>query len=122
MIALAFALAPGGRALAQDDMRGDSEHQAMMEEHEREMQAHMERMEEARARLDQLVAAMNAAAGEARVDATAAVVAELAAQHQMMHEHMRSMRGHGMMDHGMMGRCRSGHEEHEKREGHEGHD
>jgi hypothetical protein len=90
---------------------GDPEHQAKMEEHEAQMQAHMEQMEEARARLDALVATMSSATGEARIDASTAVVAELAAQHQRMHEHMRSMMGHGMTGHGMMGGCMMRHGE-----------
>ena len=44
--------------------------------------------------LPALVEAMNAAKGQAKVDATAAVVNELAREHIAMHHHMQMMRGH----------------------------
>jgi hypothetical protein len=49
----------------------------------------MQAMEQRQAKLDELVAKMNAAEGEAKVDAIAAVVDEMVAQHKMMHEQMR---------------------------------
>ena len=41
-----------------------------------------------------LVEAMNAAKGQAKVDATAAVVNELAREHMAMHQRMQMMHGH----------------------------
>jgi len=52
----------------------------------------MQAMDQRQAKLEQLVAAMNAATGEAKVDAIAAVVNEMAAQHKMMHDHMKMRR------------------------------
>lgn len=54
----------------------------------------MARMEESDRRLDELVSTMNSATGSAKVDAIAAVVNELVAQHRQMHQHMMGgMRG-----------------------------
>jgi len=55
------------------------------------MQQHKEMADEmkaADAKLDQLVEQMNAASGDAKVTATAAVVSELVRQHKSMHEQM----------------------------------
>ena len=68
----------------------------MMQRHEQMMAE----MKAADAKLDELVRAMNAATGEAKVTAMAQVVTELARQQQTMHRRM------GMMDQmsmGMMG-------------------
>ena len=54
------------------------------------------------AKLDELVTAMNAATGEAKVSATAEVVSELVRQQKVMHEHM------GMMDQHMRMRMMGG--------------
>jgi hypothetical protein len=63
----------------------------------------MAEMKTADARLDALVLDMNAAAGDAKVNAIASVVTELVRQHKgmhgrmgMMHKHMMEGRG-GMM-------------------------
>jgi predicted metalloendopeptidase len=74
--------------------------QEMMKMH-RQM---MDEMKAADAKLDQLVQQMNAASGEAKVTATAAVVTELVRQQKSMHEHMgrmheQMMSGRGMMKH-----------------------
>jgi hypothetical protein len=67
------------------------------------MQRHQQMMAEmkaADAKLDELVRAMSAATGDAKVTAMAQVINELARQHQVMHQRM------GMMDQmtmGMMG-------------------
>jgi hypothetical protein len=53
-------------------------------------------------RLDALVKEMNAASGNARVDAIAAVVNELARQNRAMHEHMGQMHQQMMSGRGMM--------------------
>ena len=69
---------------------------AMMAHHQA-MKAEMASMD---ARLDSLVAAMNAAGGDAKVDATAAVVNELVAQRKTMRDRMMGM-GPRMMRHMM---------------------
>lgn len=56
----------------------------------------MSDMKAADARLDQLVQQMNAASGDAKINATAAVVAELVRQQKAMHEHMGNMHEHMM--------------------------
>jgi hypothetical protein len=70
--------------------------QDMMKMH----QQMMADMNAADAKLDQLVQQMNAASGEAKVDATAAVVTELVRQQKSMHAHMGKM--HDEMMGGMM--------------------
>jgi hypothetical protein len=69
----------------------------MMKMHEQMMAE----MKAADARLDMLVKEMNAASGNAKVTAMAAVVTELVAQHKSMHERMGQMH-QGMMGRGMM--------------------
>jgi hypothetical protein len=60
----------------------------------------MEDMKAMDAQLDTLVQKMNGATGQAKVDATAAVVAELVSQRKTMHERMASMQS-GTMQHMM---------------------
>lgn len=75
---------------------------AMMAKHEA-MKAEMASMD---ARLDSLVAAMNAASGNQKVDATAAVINEMATQRKAMRDHRMAMgpqRMPPMMHHGRMG-------------------
>ena len=58
------------------------------------------------AKLDSLVVAMNAATGDKKVDATAAVINEMATQRKAMRDHMMSMRPQmmqHMMQHGRLG-------------------
>ena len=69
---------------------------AMMAKHEG-MKAEMASLD---AKLDSLVAAMNAAKGNKKVDATAAVINEMAAQRKAMRDHMMAM-GPQMMQHMM---------------------
>src|SRR5262245_48766800 len=71
VLALACAGAPSARA---------EEPQAP----QRPMQARIEQMRESQKKLDELVAKMNAATGETKVDAIAAVVTELVAQRRAM--------------------------------------
>ena len=55
------------------------------------MQMHQQMLDDmkaADAMLDRLVEQMNAASGDAKVTATAAVVSELVRQHKSMHEQM----------------------------------
>jgi hypothetical protein len=66
----------------------------MMAQHEK-MAAGMKQADE---RLSELVTRMNAASGEAKVDATAATVTELVTQRRAMHEQMMS-RHDRMMQH-----------------------
>jgi hypothetical protein len=61
--------------------------QAMMAEHEKMMAE----MKAADLRLDGLVAQMNAATGQPKVDATAAVVSEMVAQRKAMRDGMMKM-------------------------------
>jgi hypothetical protein len=70
----------------------------MMKMHEQMMAE----MRAADARLDALVKEMNAASGDAKVTAIAAVVNELAAQHKSMHERMGQMHQEMMGGRGMM--------------------
>jgi hypothetical protein len=69
---------------------------AMMEGH----QKMMAEMETADRRLDELVSKMNSASGEAKVNATAAAVSELASQRKAMHQRMMQMH-QGTMGHMM---------------------
>jgi hypothetical protein len=71
--------------------------QDMMKMHE-QMMADMKAGD---AKLDALVKEMNAASGNAKVTAIAAVVTELARQNRSMHEHMGAMHQQ-MMGRGMM--------------------
>jgi hypothetical protein len=61
----------------------------------------MAEMKAADARLDALVKEMNAAIGDAKTNAIAAVVSELVRQQKSMHDRMGSMHQQMMMD-GMM--------------------
>lgn len=70
--------------------------QAMMAEHDK-MMADMKAADQ---RLDALVAKMNAASGQQKTDATAAVVSEIVAQRKTMHASMMKMHD-GMMKHTM---------------------
>ena len=62
----------------------------------------MAEMKAAEGRLDALVKTMNAAAGDAKTNAIAAVVNELVAQHKQMHAHMGAMHEQMMGGRGMM--------------------
>jgi hypothetical protein len=62
---------------------------AMMGQH----QKMMAQMEASQKTLDGLVAKMNAATGDAKVEQIAAVITEMAAQHRQMHQHMMMMHG-----------------------------
>ncbi len=80
--------------------------QAATEGQSDRMQMHQKMMAEMAAmnqKLDTLVAQMNAAQGQAKVDAIAAVINEMNNDRKQMMEHMASMMGHGGMMGGMMG-------------------
>lgn len=93
------AMQPKEKAPMTDEMRAKC--QAMMAHHQA-MQEHMQAMD---AELDRRVATMRSATGDAKADATAAVVETLVEQrksmHSMMLEHQPKMMRH-MMEH--MGR------------------
>jgi vancomycin resistance protein YoaR len=72
----------------------------MMKMHEQMMAE----MKAADAKLDALVKEMNAASGDAKVNATAAVVTELVRQQKSMHAHMGQMHQQMMGRGTMMGR------------------
>ena len=80
------------KAKPQSDMMGKCK--AMMAEHSK-MMAEVQAADQ---RLDGLVATLNAASGQAKVDATAAAVTEIVAQRKTMRESMMKMQ-HGMMEH-----------------------
>jgi ABC-type glycerol-3-phosphate transport system substrate-binding protein len=105
LLAIALALAPivaattiaayaspaqGAQSPAPSNM------QQMMKMHEQMMAE----MKAADSRLDALTKDMNAAKGDAKVNAIAAVVTELVQQQKSMHAHMGEM--HQMMMNGMM--------------------
>lgn len=85
---------PADKAKPQSDMAARC--QAMMAQHEKMMTE----MKAADQRLSDLVAKMNSASSQAKVDATAAVVNELVSQRKAMHEHMMAMQ-HGVASHMM---------------------
>ena len=83
----------------------------MMAMHEK-MMADMKAMD---ATLDMKVAAMNAAKGSAKVDATAAVVNEMVTHHKQMMAKMMTMQGHMMNGmKGMDDKSKTDHKEHQK--------
>ncbi|HZS18768.1 MAG TPA: hypothetical protein VFA51_12645 [Candidatus Udaeobacter sp.] len=91
-IAIAAAL-PGAVLLAQGE---HGKMGGMMQEHQK-MAAEMKAQD---AELDRLVAEMNAATGEKKIDAIAAVITKMVEQRKAMHQKMGGM--HGMMEGGMM--------------------
>lgn len=85
-------------AEGEDMMKMPPQCQQMMERH----QAMMQRHKEMDAELDRLVERMQSARGDEKIDATAAVVAELVTQRREMHDSMMGMCS-GMMGHMMSG-------------------
>ncbi len=83
------------RATAQDSTATQGQGDQMKQMHQK-MMAEMQVMDQ---KLDGLVAQMNAAQGQAKVDAMAAVINEMNNDRKEMMQHMTSMMGHG----GMMG-------------------
>ena len=87
-----------------DMMKGD--HAQLAEMHQK-MEAEMKAQN---AEIDSLVAAMNSATGEKKVDAVAAVVSKLVEQRKAMQEKMATMHEKmqgGMMKHDMMKKTES---------------
>lgn len=68
----------------------------------------MSRMKEMNAGLDEKMAAMDAAKGDQKVEAMAAVIKELVAQRKSMQEHMMKMHGAKMGKGGGMNCCMEG--------------
>lgn len=112
-------MAEGGDESMQGGMHDDAKMQQMHEQMMARHQKMLEHMEQQKARLDQLVDEMASAEGEAKVDAVAAVVQELVAQHQKQMgrrmEMMEQMGEGGMMMHGKAGKHHGG-----KMKGHAG--
>jgi dihydroorotate dehydrogenase len=99
-LALVAALLMGVVATSSSAQQPQPNMPDMMKMHE-QMMAEMNAND---ARLDALIKEMNAASANARVDAIAAVVTELAQQHKAMHQHMRQMHAQMMGGTGAMGR------------------
>ena len=103
-LALAAALVLAARPAAAGDTPPTADHDA----HHQQMAAlHadlMAKLDAMDAKVDGLLAAMNAASGDAKVDAIAAVVTELAAQRKqlrdMVMQGIHAMHGEGGMGHG----------------------
>jgi hypothetical protein len=93
------AAAPQGQPSQSAAPSGQSGMADMMKMHE----TMMAETKAAEARLDALVKTMNAASGDAKVAAIAAVVNEMVAQQKTMHSHMHEMHQHMMGGPKMMG-------------------
>ena len=83
-------------APAQTEMQHKHKHgppsPEMIEHHKKMMAEHDKMMNEMDARMQEKVAAMNAAKGDQKVEAMAAVINEMVAQRQQMREFMKKMR------------------------------
>lgn len=77
----------------------------MMEEHKKMMAEHDRMMQEMDAGLQAKVAAMDAAKGDQKIEAMAAVIKELVAERQQMRDHMMKMREMMKEGHQKMGDC-----------------
>jgi hypothetical protein len=92
------AAIPNSPAQGAGQPPSQSNMQDMMKMHEK-MMAEMKASE---AKLDALIKEMNAATGDAKVNAVAAAVNELVRQHKTMYEHMGQMHQQMMGGRGMM--------------------
>ena len=92
----ALAVARHEGTTAQQAQQGMPDMMKMHEQMMAEMKAN-------RVKLDALTKEMNNASGAAKVDAIAAVVAELVRQQNTMHDRMGQMHEQMMSGHGMMG-------------------
>jgi len=97
-VGLVWSLAPvaaageQGKGMQRHGGMGEMPHRGMMMEGAAERhEAMMERMRTHQEKLDELVAAMEAAEGQAKVEAIAAVVKELVAQRKARLERMQEM-------------------------------
>jgi len=78
----------------------------MTQAHKKMMAEHEQMMKEMDARLQEKVAAMDAAKGDQKIEAMAAVIKELVSQRQQMRDHMMKMREMRMgRGHHQMGNC-----------------
>jgi hypothetical protein len=107
LLAIVVGRAPGARVLAasQQTPSTQSGQQAQRSDMAEMMMHHQHMMADLKAsdaRIDELVAAMNRATGDARVEAIAQVVNELVLQERALHEHMGMMGNHMMMGSGGM--------------------
>jgi hypothetical protein len=86
----ALALAVAALAIAQPPQPGQpmQGQQQMQQQMQQQRRAFMEQMQERNRKLDDLVAKMNAAKGQAKVDAIAAVINEMMEQRKAMAPHM----------------------------------
>jgi len=87
---------PAPAAAAQESVAPSGAEAATCQEKKARYEEMRTRMEERDKRLDELVATMNGAKGDAKIDAVAAVVAEMIAQRKEMRAHMHG--GHGWKD------------------------
>jgi len=102
LLAIVVGRAPGAPVLAasqqtpstQSGQQAQRSDMAEMMTHHQHMMADLKASD---ARIDELVAAMNRATGDARVEAIAQVVNELVRQEKALHEHMGMMGRHMMM-------------------------
>jgi hypothetical protein len=99
VVTLAWAEAPDEKAppmQRKGQMKHGAHHRPLHADMWAQMQAHD-------ARLDELVAAMNSAKGEAKIDAVAAVVNELVAQRQTRRKHLEARHKAGESEPGKQG-------------------
>lgn len=89
-------------AASADTQAQNAPKHTMSDQHMKERDEMMSRMKEMDARLDEKVAAMDAAKGDQKVEAMAAVIKEMVSQRKDMQEHMmkmHDMRKEHMMEH-----------------------
>jgi hypothetical protein len=99
-LALTAMLAVAGAAAGHSQQPAMPDKPSMMADRQ-QMMAMMQSDQAAEKRLEDLVAQLNAARGNDRLDKVIAVVNELAAQRKSMHGMMRMMMSNGMMSGGM---------------------
>jgi DNA repair exonuclease SbcCD ATPase subunit len=97
-----LALAIAGLALAQDPPPRNAGQGQQQQQMQQQRRAWMEQVQERNKRLDDLVAKMNAAKGEAKVDAIAAVINEMTEQRRALQQHPGMPMGGGPMGGPMM--------------------
>ena len=89
----ALALAVASLAVAQEAPQNPAAAQQRMQQMQQQRRAWMEQVQERNKKLDELVAKMNAAKGEAKVDAIAAVINEMMDQRKALMPHPGMMGG-----------------------------
>ena len=88
MLASAFLLCAGVLSASSQTPPPTQPHMPDMRQQHEQMMAEMKASD---ARLEELVRAMNATTGDAKVSAMAEVINEMFRQHQAMHRHMAAM-------------------------------